>query len=126
MRRRAPLSILGLPALVMAAALAVPAAAQETQQARPFTYQDLIGLNRLSDPRVSPDGTQVVYAVRATDLENDRGVTSLYIQPLSGEGEARRLAVSDQGANTARWGAEGRLYFLSSRSGSNQVWMTDA
>ena len=106
---------------------ATPASAQDAAEdaPQPFTYRDLIELNRLSDPQVSPDGNSVVYAVRATDLENNRGVTSLYLLPLNG-GEPRRLAISDGGANTARWGRDGRLYFLSARSGSNQVWMTDA
>ena len=109
-----------LPAL--AEAPAAPAQAAE----RAFTYTDMLNANRLSDPRVSPDGTKVVYNVRATDMEANRGVSSLMIQDLNGEGEARRLAISDGGANTARWGSDGALYFLSSRSGTSQVWKTDA
>ncbi|MBX9615915.1 MAG: S9 family peptidase [Caulobacteraceae bacterium] len=91
-----------------------------------FTYSDMLAANRLSDPRVSPDGRHVVYAVRATDMAANRGVTSLFIQDLNGQGEPRRLAISDGGANTARWGSDGALYFLSGRSGSSQVWKTDA
>jgi len=112
-------------ALVCAAALAalvLPAAV--TAQDRPFTYQDMLNANRLSDPRVSPDGSQVVYALRATPLAG--GSTSLYILDLDGEAEPRRLPISDEGANTARWSADGQLFFLSSRSGSSQVWRTDA
>ncbi|RYG11525.1 MAG: S9 family peptidase, partial [Caulobacteraceae bacterium] len=30
------------------------------------------------------------------------------------------------GANTARWGSDGKLYFLSGRSGTSQVWRADA
>ena len=44
------------------------------------------------------------------------------IRGLDGSDEPRRLAISDGGANTARWGSDGRLYFLSGRSGSSQVW----
>ncbi|QTN19551.1 S9 family peptidase [Brevundimonas sp. AJA228-03] len=91
-----------------------------------FTYTDMLNANRLSDPRVSPDGTKVVYAVRATDMEANRGVTSLFIQDLTGDAAPRRLAISDQGANTARWGPDGTLYFLSGQSGTSQVWKTDA
>src|SRR5690606_22698071 len=102
--------------------LAAPIAAE----ARPFTYHDMLVMNRVSDPQVSPDGRWVVYAVRATDMEANRGRTSLWLADLSGDAEPRRLAVSDEGANTGRWGADGALYFLSSRSGSSQVWRTDA
>jgi len=111
----------GLPAL------AQPSAAPATPAAeRAFTYTDMLNANRLSDPRVSPDGRHVVYAVRATDMEANRGVSSLFIQDLNGEGQPRRLAISDGGANTARWGADGSLYFLSGRSGMSQVWKTDS
>ena len=114
-----------LSALVCAAALAtlvLPAAA--AGQDRPFTYQDMLNANRLSDPRVSPDGSRVVYSLRSTPLSG--GSTSLYMLDLDGEGEPRRLAISDEGANTARWSADGQLFFLSGRSGSSQVWRTDA
>jgi dipeptidyl aminopeptidase/acylaminoacyl peptidase len=103
---------------------ATEAAAQAAGQA--FTYTDMLNANRLSDPRVSPDGTKVVYSVRATDMAANRGVSALFIQDLNGQGEPRRLAISDGGANTARWGSDGNLYFLSGRSGSSQVWKTDA
>ncbi|HEV7227088.1 S9 family peptidase [Brevundimonas sp.] len=105
----------------LALGVAAPAASQEIDR---FTYDDLILVNRLSDPQVSPDGAGVVYSVRATDLPNNRGVSSLYLQPLAGDGEARRLAISDGGANTARWAPDGKLYFLSGRSGSSQVWVS--
>lgn len=117
-----------LPAPVLASTSEVPAAEAATAQAagRAFTYTDMLNANRLSDPRVSPDGRYVVYNVRATDMEANRGVSSLMIQDLNGEGEPRRLAISDGGANTARWGSDGALYFLSGRSGTSQVWKTDA
>ena len=125
----------GLPAIASAeitayeaapAAPAATAAAEPQADQRAFTYTDMLAANRLSDPRVSPDGTQVVYSVRATDMEANRGVSSLMIQSLNGEGDARRLAISDQGANTARWGSDGNLYFLSGKSGTSQVWRADA
>lgn len=121
----ATVASLSLIAAMPATAQRAPSAA-EAQSAQPFTYTDMLMANRLSDPRVSPDGRHVVYAVRATDMDNNRGVTSLFIQSLDGEGAARRLAISDGGANTARWGSDGALYFLSGRSGTSQVWKTDA
>ncbi len=126
MRHRSLLSACAALALLSTApALAQTPAAPASPAERAFTYTDMLNANRLSDPRVSPDGTRVVYAVRATDMEANRGVSSLMIQPLNG-GEPRRLAISEGGANTARWGADGALYFLSSRSGSSQIWKTDA
>ena len=119
-----------LPAPVLAEVSEVGAtratAAPSQADGAAFTYTDMLNANRLSDPRVSPDGRHVVYNVRATDMDANRGVSALYIQVLDGEGERRRLAISDGGANTARWGSDGSLYFLSGRSGSSQIWKTDA
>lgn len=125
----------GLSAAALLTGAALPAlagmpaetpAAAATQAAAPFTYQEMIRANRLSDPQTSPDGRWVVYSLRATDLDANRGVSALWIQPVDGSGEARRLGISDGGANTARWASDGKLYFLSGRSGSSQIWVTDA
>jgi dipeptidyl aminopeptidase/acylaminoacyl peptidase len=96
------------------------------QAAETFSYRDMISANRLGDPQVSPDGRWVVYSVTSTDVEANRRSGSLYILDLNGGGEPRRLGISDGGANSARWGSDGRLYFLSSRSGTSQVWRAAA
>jgi len=113
---------------VLAEAPAVTAEAGTAAQtpSGAFTYQDMISANRLGDPQVSPDGRWLVYSVTTTDVAANKRSGSLWIQDLSAEGEPRRLAISDDGANTARWGSDGRLYFLSGKSGTSQVWSADA
>ena len=118
-------ALLTAAAPAMAEMAAAPAAATTTATAgNAFTYQDMIPANRLGDPQVSPDGAWVVYSVTRTDVDANRRSSSLFIQSLKGDGEAKRLPISDGGANTARWGADGSLYFLSSRGGSSQVWVS--
>lgn len=128
--RRLPHLLCGLSAVALLTA-AAPAMAEtatasahaaSAQAGNAFTYRDMIPANRLGDPQVSPDGEWVVYSLTSTDVANNRRSSSLYIQSLKGEGEARRLPISEGGANTARWGKDGTLYFLSSRGGSSQVW----
>ncbi|RZJ04445.1 MAG: S9 family peptidase [Brevundimonas sp.] len=102
---------------------AAPAAAQSSDA---FDYHDMISANRLADPQVSPDGRWVVYALTTTDVAANKRAGSLYIMDLRDGGEGRKLAISEGGANTARWGSDGKLYFLSGRSGSSQVWRADA
>jgi dipeptidyl aminopeptidase/acylaminoacyl peptidase len=133
MRHRSLLSgaavavLLAVAAPAMAEAPAGPAVATApAQAAEPFTWRDMITANRLGDPQVSPDGRWVVYSVTTTDVEANRRTGSLYIMDLQEPGEGRRLAISEGGANTARWGSDGKLYFLSGRSGSSQVWRADA
>ena len=102
---------------------APPAAAQDTNT---FSWQDMIALNRLGDPQVSPDGRWVVYSVTATDVDANRRAGALFAMDLQNRGEPVRLAINEGGANTARWGSDGKLYFLSGRSGSSQIWRAEA
>jgi acylaminoacyl-peptidase len=115
-----------LPALAEAPAAPNPAAAPATQAA-PFTYRDMISANRLGDPQVSPDGRWVVYSLTTTDVAANRRSGALYLMDLQAPDEAaRKLALNDGDANTARWGSDGQLYFLSGKSGSSQVWRAEA
>jgi acylaminoacyl-peptidase len=113
------LKFLGCWVVLAAIAFALPA------DARPFTIADLVALDRLSDPHVSPDGKMVVYDVRSTDLDKNKGVHSIWVAALDRSSAPHRLTISDGGASNPRWSVDG-IYFLSGRSGSDQVWRTDA
>ncbi len=103
-----------------AALLAVAALAQ----AAPFTATDLVTMKRVSDPRISPDGKQVAYTLRTTDLEGNKGVRQVWLIDLK-SGKTRQVTGGTGNSDTARWNADGQLYFLSNRSGSTQVWRLD-
>jgi len=96
-----------------------------TALARSFTAKDLATLDRLSDPRLSPDGRLIVYDLRTVDLAANKSAHALWIIPAKG-GQPYRLAASDGGVSSPRWSPDGKaIYFLSARSGSDQVWKTD-
>lgn len=103
--------------------LALPAAAA---QPHPFTVQDLVTMDRISEPQPSPQGDRVVFVVRNTDLEANRGRTDLWMVGTDGTGLVR--LTSDPAAdNNPRWTPDGQsVYFLSARSGSSQVWRLPA
>jgi len=108
-----------------AALLSAPAALAEAAPPRDFTAQDLVTLDRVSDPHLSPDGTRVVYDVRSTDLAHNKATHAIWI--AGGSAAPARLAASDGGATNPRWAPEGKaIYFLSSRSKSAQLWRADA
>ncbi|WP_292053855.1 MULTISPECIES: alpha/beta hydrolase family protein [unclassified Brevundimonas] len=117
-------ALLTAAAPALADTATAPAVAATAEAGNAFTYNDMIPANRLGDPQVSPDGEWVVYSVTQTDVAANRRSSKLYIQSLKGTGEATVLPISEGGANTARWGKDGQLYFLSSRSGSSQVWIS--
>jgi dipeptidyl aminopeptidase/acylaminoacyl peptidase len=114
-----------LPAALLAVAAGLgahrPAAGAELT---PFAAQDLVRFERVSDPQLAPDGSQVAYQLRETDFEANKGVTGIWLRPLRGaDPTARRLTAPGVGSTTPRWSPDGRaLYFLSTRTGSSQVW----
>ena len=116
--------------LALAAALAVTAAAPMAATAAPrgFTVEDLVAMERVGTPVVSPDGSRIVYTVRSTDLAKNKGHTDLYLVDLRNAGAAPQRLTSDAASSTdPEWSASGdAIYFLSSRSGSSQVWRIGA
>jgi dipeptidyl aminopeptidase/acylaminoacyl peptidase len=119
----APRARTGLATLAAIAALALPALAQPAGAAAPLTVEDLVRLKRLSDPQLSPDGRRVAYVQRETDMEANKGRTSLWLLELARGAQPRRLTEVKANDSSPRWSPDGRtLYFLSNRSGSSQVW----
>jgi len=91
----------------------------------PFGVDDMLAMERISDPQVSPDGTRVLFNVRTTDLAANRGRTDLWVIGLDGAGLAR-LTEHEAADVNGRWLPDGSVVFLSSRSGSMQVWKVAA
>jgi dipeptidyl aminopeptidase/acylaminoacyl peptidase len=112
----------------IAVCMALMFVASGPAQARPFTAKDLALLDRASDPRISPDARFVAYNLRSTDWDGNHGLNALWVIDRSAANSAPRLVRDQEKSSTVpRWSADGRwLYFLSSRSGSTQVWRTAA
>jgi dipeptidyl aminopeptidase/acylaminoacyl peptidase len=106
----------------------VSTAAAAAAERHPFSVEDLVRLNRVSDPALSPDGKTVVYVVRETDLAANRGRQDLWSLDLATKGaQPRRLTSNPENDNSPDWSRDGRyVYFISSRSGSAQVWRLPA
>ncbi len=104
--------------------LAAMACAAAFAQSTAFTPDDLVRLKRVSDPQVSPDGRYVAYVVAETNLEADNRRSDLWLIDLTASDAApRRLTQNPANDSSPRWSADNKfIYFLSSRSGSSQVW----
>ncbi|MGH8198365.1 MAG: prolyl oligopeptidase family serine peptidase, partial [Steroidobacteraceae bacterium] len=90
---------------------------------RGMTATDLVTFARVSEPALSPDGRRLVYTLRDTDLAADRGRTDLWLQELDGNSAPVRLTSNAENDGAADWAADSNgVFFLSSRSGSPQVW----
>lgn len=106
-----------------------PCVARAAEQPRlaerkPFTARDLVTMERVSDPCLSPDGRWVAYQLRTTDLAANKGVHAVWLLDLQTLGAApRQVSAPGSNATSPRWAPDGKaLFFLSNRSGSNQVW----
>ncbi len=89
---------------------------------RPYTVADQVALQRLQSFHVAPDGRAVVFTVRATDLEANRGRSDLFLVNTDGT-SLRRLTSHPENDSDPLWAPDGKsVFFLSTRSGMSQVW----
>ncbi len=108
---------------VLASAFSLLVASSAMAEQRGFTVNDLVNLDRASDPQLSPDGKWVSFQLRETDFEANKGLQGLWLVPSDGSAAARRLTAKGQTSVSGRWSNDGRsLYFMSARGGSMQVW----
>jgi dipeptidyl aminopeptidase/acylaminoacyl peptidase len=97
------------------------AANAQVPERRPITFKDLISMQRVSDPQISPDAQWIAYTVTTPDLDANHSTRNIWIVPTAG-GAARQLTRggSDQ---RPRWSPGGkRMAFLSSRDGAQQIY----
>jgi dipeptidyl aminopeptidase/acylaminoacyl peptidase len=88
----------------------------------PFSVHDMLAMERLSDPQVSPDGKWITFVLKKIELEANLGRTDLWLTRTDGT-DLRRLTSHPEADSNPRWAPDSKtIYFLSSRSGSSQVW----
>ncbi len=107
------------PLLALASTMSAPAHTRA-----PFTAEDLVRLQRISDPQPAPNGHYVAFVLHLTDMAANEARTHLVLIDRSTlKPQARALAWNVANDWSPRWARDSRtLYFLSTRSGSAQVW----
>ena len=110
--------------LVLGSTLAMLAANGALAAPRGFTVEDMVKMERVGSPVLSPDASKVVYTVRSTNMDKNRGNTQLWMIDLrAAKPVPQRLTQSDASSSDPTWSPSGdAIYFLSGRSGSSQVW----
>ena len=102
-------------------ALRPPAAAPgagATRGPHPFDVRDLVMMNRVGDPQLSPDGKWIAYQLRETDYAANKGVTGLWLLDASGKDAAPRRLQRE--ASSPRWSPDGQyVYFLAKLKGGS-------
>lgn len=88
---------------------------------RPFNLDDAARQRGLDALDISPDGTRVAYAVRTTDVKEDKHETHIWMTSWDGK-ETVRLTTGKESETNPRWSPDGRyLAFLSERGDENEV-----
>jgi dipeptidyl aminopeptidase/acylaminoacyl peptidase len=96
-----------------------------------LTALDLMKINGVSGPRISPDSARVVYTVGETKMEKDKewkNVSQIWVAPIAG-GKAVQYTRGEKSASAPEWSPDGTsLAFLTDREkdGERQVWMIRA
>ena len=82
--------------------LSCVASAQQPTK-RGITPEDYFNFELASDPRVSPDGSQVVYVVSRVDRALNRRIPSIWITRTDGSGAPRQLVSEGWSPSAPRW-----------------------
>jgi dipeptidyl aminopeptidase/acylaminoacyl peptidase len=94
--------------------------------AQVITPEFLWKLGRVTEPQLSPDGTEALYNVRTYSLEANSSKASIWKVNLQ-TGKSTLLAGDSVNGSSAKWSADGKkIYFLSPKSGSSQLWSMNA
>lgn len=96
---------------------AVPTVAQDLPT-RAFTGDDLFKLEGVTEPQISPDGSQVVYVRRTGDIMKDRYAAALWLVDVR-TGRQRPLVADANSNRSPVWSPDGgRIAYLSTAGGA--------
>ena len=87
-----------------------------------FNANDLLGVKRVADPQLSPDGKWVAFTIGVVNKEANKVVNQIYIVGVDGS-KPRQITTGSSSNATPRWSPDGkRLAFTA----GGQVWTMKA
>ena len=92
-----------------------------------FTIDALEALGRVGDPRLSPDGSKILYSVSYESVEHNRSNADLYVMNADGSDNVRITRTARSEGN-AVWTDGGKTiaFLYPDSEGKSQIWMMDA
>jgi len=91
-----------------------------------MTFDDLIAMQRVGEPQVSPDGRFVAYTVGAAEMEPNRIARNVWIVSTAPGSVPRQLTQSGHDTRP-QWSPDGKkIAFLSNRDGATQIYVMNA
>jgi acylaminoacyl-peptidase len=108
--------------VALTAALMPPPSASSQEPSTRLSLMDVFNLEFAADPRISPDGTRVIYVRQFSDIMTDKRRSNLWIINADGTGH-RPLTTGNYSDSSPRWNANGReIIYVSDRDGSHQIY----
>ncbi len=83
-----------------------------------FNVNDLLGVKRVSDPQLSPDGTTIAFTIGVVDKAANRVVNQIHTIGIDG-GNPRQITNGAASSSGPRWSPDGRLVAYST---GGQIW----
>ncbi len=118
---RMRLAALATGLVLVASASAGQATPEQARAARPMTIVDLLEIPRLSDPQLSPDGTELVFVLSEADWEENERVSHLWRTRLDEpDAQARQLTFGEDGESSPRWSPDGAALAFVAKRGDDE------
>ncbi|WP_295936874.1 S9 family peptidase [uncultured Alistipes sp.] len=90
--------------------------------AKKLTPEVMWKMSRAGGAALSPDGSTLLYAQTDYSMSENRGATTIWVQDMA-NGKTTRLTDTSSNNADPKWSADGKkIYFLSDRGGSMQVY----
>jgi len=99
------------------------AGAQGPPARKGLTVETIFDWRTATDPRISPDGSKIVYVYGWADRMNDTYRSNLWVVSVDGK-DNRPLTQGNYRDSSPRWSADGtRLAYISTRAGKPQIFV---
>lgn len=88
-----------------------------------FTASDVFELEYANDPRISPDGSQIIYERRSNDIMKDSSLSQLWLASTDGR-RHRPVVSSTDSASSPRWSPDGgRIAYIQATATGTGIYV---